>query len=189
MIDPADPAVPPDLTSTAAIGVIAARPIPAERPHVEPNPTGRRLGILTITALGVVYGDIGTSPLYAFKECFKPEYGLAPTPDNVYGVLSLILWSLILVVSFKYIVYIMRADNRGEGGILAMLALILKKDTQRRRGRAVLIALGLIGAALLYGDGIITPAISVLSAMEGLEVRNSAFSTLVVPFTVVIIIG
>jgi len=187
--DSASPTAPPEPDNTPLTGVTAQRPVPREAHLPEPNPTGRRLGILTLTALGVVYGDIGTSPLYAFKECFKPEYGLAPTPDNVYGVLSLILWSLILVVSFKYIVYIMRADNRGEGGILAMLALILKKDTQRRRGRAVLIALGLVGAALLYGDGIITPAISVLSAMEGLEVRNSAFSTLVVPFTVVIIIG
>lgn len=187
--DSASPTALPEPDNTPLTGVTAQRPVPRDSHLPEANPTGRRLGILTITALGVVYGDIGTSPLYAFKECFKPEYGLAPTPDNVYGVLSLILWSLILVVSFKYIVYIMRADNRGEGGILAMLALILKKDTQRRRGRAVLIALGLVGAALLYGDGIITPAISVLSAMEGLEVRNSAFSTLVVPFTVVIIIG
>ena len=187
--DSASPTALPEPDNTPLTGVTAQRPVPREGHLPEANPTGRRLGILTLTALGVVYGDIGTSPLYAFKECFKPEYGLAPTPDNVYGVLSLILWSLILVVSFKYIVYIMRADNRGEGGILAMLALILKKDTQRRRGRAVLIALGLVGAALLYGDGIITPAISVLSAMEGLVVVSPRFSTFVVPFTVVIIIG
>ncbi|MEK7240530.1 MAG: potassium transporter Kup [Gemmatimonadota bacterium] len=186
--DSSSPAPLPEPTSTPLTGVPAQRPVSHER-HVEANPTGRRLGILTLTALGVVYGDIGTSPLYALRECFKPEYGLTPTPDNVYGVLSLILWSLILVVSFKYIIYIMRADNRGEGGILAMLALILKKDTQRRRGRAVLIAFGLIGAALLYGDGVITPAISVLSAMEGLEVVSPAFATAVVPLTVAIIIG
>lgn len=187
--DSASPTPLPEPTNTPPTGVAAQRPVPHEGHLPEANPTGRRLGVLTLTALGVVYGDIGTSPLYAFKECFKPEYGLTPTPENVYGVLSLILWSLILVVSFKYIVYIMRADNRGEGGILAMLALILKKDTQRRRGRAVLIALGLVGAALLYGDGIITPAISVLSAMEGLEVHNSSFAAVVVPFTVMIIIG
>ncbi len=156
---------------------------------MEPNPTGKRLGILTLTALGVVFGDIGTSPLYALRECFKPEYGLTPTPANVYGVLSLILWSLILVVSYKYIGFIMRADNRGEGGILAMLALILKKDSQRRRGRALLIGLGLFGAALLYGDGVITPAISVLSAMEGLTVHNARLASLVVPLTVMIIVG
>ncbi len=180
---------PPDPSATPPLGVTAQRPVPHERHHVETNPTGRRLGILTLTALGVVYGDIGTSPLYALRECFKPEYGLTPTPENVYGVLSLILWALILVVSFKYIIYIMRADNRGEGGILAMLALIIKKDSHRRRGRFVLIALGLFGAALLYGDGIITPAITVLGAMEGLEVVSPAFTSAVVPLTVVIIIG
>jgi KUP system potassium uptake protein len=179
---------PTEPSSTPLTGVAAPSAVPAAGHHPEVNPTGRRLGILTLTALGVVYGDIGTSPLYALRECFKPEYGLTPTPDNVYGVLSLILWSLLLVVSFKYIVYIMRADNRGEGGILAMLALILKKDTQRRRGRAVLIALGLIGAALLYGDGIITPAISVLSAMEGLKVVSPAFTSAVVPLTMLIIV-
>jgi len=187
--DSASPTPPPRSTDTPLPGVTAPHPVPHAENHPEANPTGRRLGILTLTALGVVYGDIGTSPLYALRECFKPEYGLAPTPTNVYGVLSLILWSLILVVSFKYILFIMRADNRGEGGILAMLALILKKDTKRRRGRVVLVALGLFGAALLYGDGIITPAISVLGAMEGLEVVSPAFARIVVPLTVVIIIG
>ncbi|MHB1310760.1 MAG: potassium transporter Kup [Gemmatimonadaceae bacterium] len=187
--DTASPTPPPDQNSTPLTGVTAPRPIPHDRHHVDPNPTGRRLGVLTLTALGVVYGDIGTSPLYALRECFKPEYGLTPTPDNVYGVLSLILWALILVVSFKYIVFIMRADNRGEGGILAMLALILKKTSHRRRRRAVLIALGLIGAALLYGDGIITPAISVLSAMEGLKDVSPNFAVAVVPLTVLILIG
>ncbi len=162
---------------------------PMERHHVEEHPTGKRLSVLTLTALGVVFGDIGTSPLYAFKECFKAEYGLTPTPENVYGVLSLILWSLILVVSFKYIVFIMRADNRGEGGIVAMLALILKKDSEHRRGRVVLIGLGLFGAALLYGDGVITPAISVLSAIEGLTVHNEEMASWVVPITVMIIVG
>ena len=155
---------------------------------MEQNPKGKRLAFLTLTALGVVFGDIGTSPLYALRECFKPEYGLTPTAENVYGVLSLILWSLILVVSFKYIVFIMRADNRGEGGILAMLALILKKDSEYRRGRVILVSLGLFGAALLYGDGVITPAISVLSAIEGLTVHNQALSRIVVPLTVVIIV-
>ncbi len=141
-------------------------------------PTGKRLGLLTLTALGVVYGDIGTSPLYALRECFKAEYGILPTPPNIIGVLSLILWSLILVVSVKYIVFILRADNRGEGGILALLALLLQ---QKRRGddkrrRLLLIALGLFGAALLYGDGVITPAISVLGAVEGLEVNAPALA-------------
>ncbi|HEY3112467.1 MAG TPA: potassium transporter Kup [Gemmatimonadaceae bacterium] len=136
--------------------------------------------------MGVVYGDIGTSPLYAVRECFKPEHGLEPMPTNVYGVLSLIVWSLIVIVSIKYIIFIMRADNNGEGGILALLALILQK--QRRDAdslrRKIIIALGLIGAALLYGDGVITPAISVLSAVEGLEVVAPQSQHLVIPLTV-----
>jgi len=188
--DSPSPTVPPDPSAATSVGVSGQHAVPHhERQHVEENPHGKRLGLLTLTALGVVFGDIGTSPLYAFRECFKPEYGLTPTPDNVYGVLSLIIWSLILVVSFKYIVFIMRADNRGEGGILAMLALIVRKDTERRRGRVALIALGIFGAALLYGDGVITPAISVLSAMEGLSVHNAALGSWVVPLTVVIIVG
>jgi KUP system potassium uptake protein len=163
---------------------------PPERHHVEEHPTGKRLAILTLTALGVVYGDIGTSPLYAMKEAFsKPEYGLQADPGTVYGVLSLILWSLILVVSVKYIIFILRADNKGEGGILAMLALLLRDETIAKRTRVTLIALGLFGAALLYGDGIITPAISVLGAMEGLEVVSPNFHYLVVPLTVIIIAG
>ncbi|MCC6316348.1 MAG: potassium transporter Kup [Gemmatimonadaceae bacterium] len=165
-------------------------PVPLHRHHAEADPRGRRLAILTITALGVVYGDIGTSPLYALQECFKPEYGLTPTPENVYGVLSLILWSLIVIVSIKYIVFILRADNRGEGGILALLALIFQEEKEDGMGRTKLvlyIALGLFGAALLYGDGIITPAISVLGAMEGLQVGAPGFSRFVVPATLLIL--
>ncbi len=151
------------------------------RPTTHEAPTGRRLAALSLTALGVVFGDIGTSPLYAFREAFRPEYGLRPTPDVVYGVLSMIVWSLALVVSVKYIALVMRADNRGEGGILALLALL-------PRDRAVLVMLALFGAALLYGDGIITPAISVLGATEGLEVVAPAFAPYVVPATVVILV-
>jgi KUP system potassium uptake protein len=148
-----------------------------------------RLKQLTLLALGVVYGDIGTSPLYALRECFKKEYGLAAVPANVYGVLSLVLWSLILVVSVKYIVFILRADNRGEGGVLALLALILQYQRRKRdtRVRQAIVILGLIGAALLYGDGVITPAISVLGAIEGLEVITPSFQVLVVPLAVVIL--
>jgi KUP system potassium uptake protein len=159
--------------------------------HAHAAPTGRRLGILTLTALGVVYGDIGTSPLYALRECFKAEYHILPTPGNILGVLSLILWSLILVVSIKYIVFILRADNRGEGGILALLALLLQQkrraDDQGRR--IALVMLGLFGAALLYGDGVITPAISVLGAVEGLQVATPALAHVVVPITLVILFG
>jgi KUP system potassium uptake protein len=162
---------------------------PPERHHVEAHPTGKRLAILTLTALGVVYGDIGTSPLYAFREAFKPEYGLLPTPENIYGVLSLILWALIMVVGVKYIVFILRADNRGEGGILAMLALLLQEKTERTTQRALLVALGLFGAALLYGDGMITPAISVVSAMEGLVVSSPNLKFLVIPLSLVVLVA
>ena len=139
----------------------------------------------------MVYGDIGTSPLYAMREAFAEKYGLLPTPDNVYGVLSLIVWALLLVVSFKYVYFILRADNRGEGGVLALLALILQRN--RREGdkarRQTLIVLGLFGSALLYGDGVITPAISVISAMEGLTVITPRFHVAVVPLTLVVLIS
>src|ERR1043166_4141659 len=163
-------AEPPTLGTS---GFHVAGPTPPVRQHVEPRPTGRRLAFLSLAALGVVYGDIGTSPLYALRECFRPEYHIAPVRSNVYGVLSLIVWALILIVSIKYIVFIMRADNRGEGGILALLALLLQGDERsprRRSRRYSLVVLGLFGAALLYGDGMITPAISVLGAIEGLLV-------------------
>jgi len=142
---------------------------------------------LALGALGVVYGDIGTSPLYAFRECFAAHYGRRVLPEaaNVLGVLSLIAWSLVVVISIKYIVFVMRADNRGEGGILALMSLV-RPMASRRRG--LLIALGLFGSALLYGDGMITPAISVLSAMEGLEVATPVFARLVVPLTVIVLI-
>ena len=138
-----------------------------------------------------MYGDIGTSPLYALRECFKPEYGLAATESNVYGVLSLILWSLISVVSIKYIVFVMRADNRGEGGILALVALVLQRLHREAdlRVKAAVTAIGLIGAALLYGDGVITPAISVLSATEGLAVVEPVLAKLAIPLTTIIIFG
>jgi KUP system potassium uptake protein len=125
-----------------------------------------------LAALGVVYGDIGTSPLYALKECFAPEYGVAPTAANVLGVLSLIFWSLNFVVSLKYLTFIMQADNRGEGGIMALLALLHPRHRDRRT-RRLLVGLALFGAALLYGDGVITPAISVLGAVEGIDVASS----------------
>jgi KUP system potassium uptake protein len=160
-------------------------------PGAHAPPTGKRLAVLTVTALGVVYGDIGTSPLYALRECFRAEYGIHPTPENILGVLSLILWSLILVVSVKYIIFILRADNRGEGGILALLALLLQQGrrTEDRRRRLILVGLGLFGAALLYGDGVITPAITVLSAVEGLQSATPKLTPFIVPITVVILVG
>ena len=146
------------------------------------QPRGRRLAALSLAALGVVYGDIGTSPLYAFRESFKPEYGVTPDTAAVYGVLSLIVWALIVIVTVKYLVLMLRLDNRGEGGIMALLALILSI-----RRRPVFLGLGLFGAALLYGDGVITPAISVLSATEGLAVAEPAFAPWVMPATLALL--
>ena len=168
-----------------------SEPAPALHRHVESDPRGRRLAVLSLTALGIVYGDIGTSPLYTLREAFAEEYGLTPNIANVYGILSLILWSLILVVVVKYLVFILRADNRGEGGVLAMLALLLQRQrrAEQRRRRTLLILLGVFGTALLYGDGIITPAISVLGAMEGLEVATPALKPFVVVATVVILLS
>jgi KUP system potassium uptake protein len=152
--------------------------------------TGKYLALLTLGALGVVYGDIGTSPLYALRECFGGTHHLPATHDNVLGILSLIFWSLILIVSFKYLGVVIRATNRGEGGILALMALAFPKDTPGAgRRRALLISLGVFGAALLYGDGMITPAISVLSAMEGLEIATPALNHYIIPLTILTLIG
>jgi KUP system potassium uptake protein len=144
----------------------------------------------TMGALGVVYGDIGTSPLYALKEAAKAAaHGGALTSDAILGVASLILWALILIISVKYALLILRADNRGEGGIVALLALLSARNAERGTWRAQLLIVGLIGAALLYGDGAITPAISVLSAIEGLKVDAPSLTPVVVPITIVILVG
>jgi KUP system potassium uptake protein len=138
----------------------------------------------------VVYGDIGTSPLYALRECFNGPHAVALTRANVLGVLSLIFWSLVIVISVKYLLLALRADNRGEGGILALMALARSaRPGPRGDSSRIVVALGLFGAALLYGDGVITPAISVLSAVEGLEVATPALTPYVVPLTVAILIG
>lgn len=152
------------------------------------EPDRAHLRRLSIAALGIVFGDIGTSPLYALKDCFGP-HTIAPTPANVLGVLSLIFWSLVLIVSVKYLAFVLRADNRGEGGILALMALTHPGGGGGRRPRYVILLLGLFGAALLYGDGVITPAISVLGAVEGLTVRQPAFADWIVPLAVVILVG
>ncbi|WP_434385869.1 potassium transporter Kup [Melittangium boletus] len=169
----------------------ASPPSSTSIPSVPQAPDGRkRVAALAVGALGIVFGDIGTSPLYALRECFTGDHGVAPTHDNVLGVLSLIFWALIVVVSVKYVVFVMRADNRGEGGILALMALAM----QRKRGeevkvRPVVVTLGLFGAALLYGDGLITPAISVLSAVEGLSVATPLFEDYIRPLAIVILVG
>ena len=160
-------------------------------PSLNPPPAhGHSTSALSLAALGVVFGDIGTSPLYTLHECLNPKHGAAVTPQNVLGILSLIFWSLVVVVAIKYLTLILRADNGGEGGIFALLALM--PDRLRANSRGTLrwtTLLALAGAALLYGDGIITPAISVLSAMEGLEVVAPAYHVAVLPVTCLVLVG
>lgn len=153
------------------------------------EPKGKYLAFLSLAALGVVYGDIGTSPLYAIRECFHGPHAIAPTPANVLGVLSLIFWSLVLVICVKYLTFVLRADNRGEGGILSLAALTTPIKPSGRTEKWFLLALGVFGAALLYGDGVLTPAISILGAMEGLSVATPTFTPFVVPITIAIIVG
>ncbi len=155
---------------------------------ISPAPHARKLpAAAALAALGVVYGDIGTSTLYGLKQA--AEAGGAPTPDTVMGVVSVILWSLILIVALKYAILIMRADNHGEGGIVALLALLDIRHAPQGSWRASLLIVGLIGAALLYGDGVITPAISVLSAVEGLKIDAPRLAPMVVPITIAILVG
>lgn len=150
----------------------------------------KRLATLTLAALGVVYGDIGTSPLYSIKEVFGGAHHPVPiTPDNVLGILSLFFWSLIIVVTLKYVSFIMRANNRGEGGIIALMTLAMHKGVAGSWQQKMLVLLGLFGAALFYGDGIITPAISVLSAVEGMEILTPAFKPYILPITLITLIG
>ena len=144
------------------------------------------LAALTLGALGVVYGDIGTSPLYAFKEVFAHGH-LAPTPDNIHGILSLMFWTLTVIVSLKYVTLILRADNNGEGGLVAMLALASTAVKERPQLRSALLGLGIFGTAIFFGDGVITPAISVLSAVEGLEVAAPGLQRYVTPVTLVVL--
>ncbi|MEI8079225.1 MAG: potassium transporter Kup [bacterium] len=145
----------------------------------------RQLTGLTVGALGVVFGDIGTSPLYALRECFN---GLPVSPANVLGVLSLIIWSLILIVCVKYLIFVLRADNHGEGGVLALLALALTDPQARGRRATILMGIGILGAAMLYGDGMITPCITVLGAIEGLEVATPFFTRFIVPLSVLVLL-
>ena len=145
---------------------------------------------LALAALGVVYGDIGTSPLYAIKEIFAGAHHAVPiNPDNVVGMLSLLFWALMVVVTIKYVSFILRADNKGEGGIMALMALALRNSEASPNRRKTVIVLGLFGAALFYGDGVITPAISVVSAVEGLEVISPRFESWIVPISLFILIG
>ncbi|MGB5747068.1 MAG: KUP/HAK/KT family potassium transporter, partial [Desulfobacterales bacterium] len=138
---------------------------PTEEHGPKKDRLNRQLLKLSLAALGVVFGDIGTSPLYALRECFHGEYGIAVSPANVLGVLSLMFWSLVMIVTFKYLIFVFRADNQGEGGVMVLTALIKSATGQMRNSRLPLVSIGLFAACLLYGDGMITPAISVLSAV------------------------
>ncbi|MES2934400.1 MAG: KUP/HAK/KT family potassium transporter, partial [Pseudomonadota bacterium] len=151
--------------------------------------TKSSLTVLTLAAIGIVYGDIGTSPLYTLKTIFAKEHGLILSEANLLGVISLIVWGLIIIVSLKYVTLVLRADNRGEGGIMALMALALSSVTKNSRWHFPLMLVGVFGATLFYGDSVITPAISVLSAIEGLQVATPALSTFVVPLTVLVLIG
>src|SRR2546425_2736011 len=166
-------------------------PVPPPHPATPPaHPRGRYLARLSLLALGVVYGDIGTSPLYALREAFHGQHGIPVPQGNVLGVLSLIFWSLLLIVTVKYHVVIIRADNKGEGGVLALMALV--NGTRLARGlspRRLMIVLGIFGSALLYADGALTPAVTVMSAVEGLEIATPALATWVIPVTLMILVG
>ncbi len=157
---------------------------PSSRPHRR-----QTTAALALLALGVVYGDIGTSPLYAAKETFNPEHGIALTSDNIIGGVSTIFWALMIVVSLKYVTLVLRASNHGEGGIMALLALATASVRERPRLRATLLMIGVFGASLFYGDAVLTPAISVLSAVEGLEVGTVAFKPYIVPISAGILIA
>ncbi len=146
------------------------------------------LSTMMIGAIGVVYGDVGTSPLYTMKEIFNGPHAIQPTPEHVLGILSLIFWALIFVISIKYVLFVMRANNRGEGGVMALMALALRHRFNAGQ-RGYIIALGLFGTALFYGDGVITPAISVLSAVEGLQVAAPSLQPYVLPIAVAVLIG
>ncbi len=157
--------------------------------HQNANNSRKLPPALVVAALGVVYGDIGTSPLYAFKESIGGAHGAGADHASVLGVLSMIFWAVTLVVSVKYVLIVLRASNGGEGGILALLALVLRQLPAQGRLTGIAVTLGLFGAAMFYGDSAITPAISVLSAVEGLEVISPRFKAFVIPLTLVVLIG
>ena len=162
-----------------------AHVLPAEQ--ISRQGPRKQSAVVVLTALGVVYGDIGTSTLYGLKQAV--DAGGGPAPETVMGIVSLIFWALLLIVGLKYAILILRADNHGEGGIVALLALLDARHAPRGSARASLLIVGLIGAALLYGDGVITPAISVLSAVEGLKIDAPALAPMVVPITIAILVG
>ncbi|CAM3789662.1 potassium transporter Kup [Polynucleobacter arcticus] len=149
----------------------------------------KSLGVMMLAAIGVVFGDIGTSPLYALKECFDPQHGIAYTPEALFGVISMMIWALILVVTVKYVLFVMRADNKGEGGVLSLMALALRSFDNKSKSYYFLMIIGMLGACMLLGESVITPAISVLSAVEGIEIAAPGLSKFVIPISLVILVG
>jgi KUP system potassium uptake protein len=162
---------------------------PAETTHHSHHASSKKWFIPTITALGIVYGDIGTSPMYAFQVALGSTGHASATRGDIFGIVSLIFWAIVLVIAFKYISVVMRADNEGEGGTLTLLSIVLPAHRIRSRGLPILLMLAIIGASFVYGDGVITPAISVLSAMEGLKVAAPSLSSWVLPLTLAVLVG
>src|SRR5215210_4676826 len=172
------------MSITPTGGAEAAAPDDAAHGHAQGS-----LGKLAVGAVGIVFGDIGTSPIYAFRETFAGHHTLVPDQLHIYGVLSLILWSMMIIVTLKYVTIIMRADNKGEGGSLALLALINRTVSGKKRWTSGIVLLGVFATALFYGDSMITPAISVLSAVEGLTTVQASFQPFVIPVSIGILVG
>jgi KUP system potassium uptake protein len=147
------------------------------------------LGTMMLAAIGVVFGDIGTSPLYALKECFDPQHGIPFSPEALFGVIAMMIWSLILIVTFKYVLFVMRADNKGEGGVLSLMALALRSFDSKSKSYFFLMILGMLGACMLLGESVITPAISVLSAVEGIEIAAPGLHKFIIPISLVILVA
>src|SRR5215207_1304576 len=164
-------------------------PAASDRPADSPPARGRSRAGLALGAIGVVFGDIGTSPIYAFREAFTGHHDLAPTAGNVFGVLSLIFWAMVIVVTLKYVTILIRADNKGEGGSLALLALISRKSGGKARWSGGIVLLGVLACSLFYVDSMVTPAISVLAAVEGLAVFDPRLAPVVLPLAAGIIVG
>src|SRR5215213_1922346 len=171
--------------STAATDVAEI----GEHSHEQPGHAHGPLYKLAIAAVGIVYGDIGTSPIYAFRETFAGHHTLTPDRLHIFGVLSLIFWSMMIIVTLKYVTIVMRADNKGEGGSLALLALINRSMSDRKKWTGSIILMGVFATALFYGDSMITPAISVLSAVEGLTTVNARLEPWVIPIAITILVG
>jgi len=157
--------------------------------HGDHDSHKKGLGTMMLAAIGVVFGDIGTSPLYALKECFDPQHGIPFSPEALFGVIAMMIWSLVLIVTFKYVLFVMRADNKGEGGVLSLMALALRSFDSKSKSYFFLMILGMLGACMLLGESVITPAISVLSAVEGIEIAAPGLHKFIIPISLVILVA